>query len=117
MDLVRDLLDIQVRDRRYRPCGRVDGVVLELHRGEAPRVSAIEMGATLLARRVHPRVQAWFERLASTLGLRTRPARVPIAHVQAMELQLTLDLDGVESGLLDGERRAAGRVRRRVPER
>jgi hypothetical protein len=113
MDLVRDLLDIQVRDRHHRACGRVDGVVIELRSGEAPVVSAIEMGSAILAKRVHPRLPAWFDLVAAALRLSRRPVRVPIAHAQGIELVLTLDVDGVDAGLLEGERVAAQVLRRR----
>ena len=51
MDLVRDVLDELLRDRRGRKMGRVDGIVLELRDGEPPRVVALHSGLETLARR------------------------------------------------------------------
>ena len=44
VDLVRDLLDKQLVDRRHEPMGRVDGVVLTFADGEQPRVTSLESG-------------------------------------------------------------------------
>jgi sporulation protein YlmC with PRC-barrel domain len=37
MDLVRDLLDKKVVDRNGREMGRVDGIVISIRAGAAPR--------------------------------------------------------------------------------
>ncbi len=83
MDLVRDLLDKQIVDRRHRNVGRVDTIVMELSAGRPPRVVGIEVGASALERRIHPRfgerVGRWLGRRDPTLG---RPVRIPIAEVE-----------------------------------
>jgi hypothetical protein len=65
LDVVRDLLDKQLTDRLGERMGRVDGVVLALRDGEQPVVEHFELGATVLARRIHPlaeRFVAWLRR-------------------------------------------------------
>jgi hypothetical protein len=54
VDLVRDLLDTRVVDRNGRDLGRVDGIVLEMRDDAPPRVIGIEVGAGVLAHRIHP---------------------------------------------------------------
>jgi sporulation protein YlmC with PRC-barrel domain len=51
MDLIRDVLDKQIVDRTGDRLGKVDGLVLTLTDGGRPRVTAIEVGPTILARR------------------------------------------------------------------
>ena len=116
MDLVRDLLDVQVRDCRYRPCGRVDGVILQVDPSGGVSVTAIEIGAATLARRLHPRLAAWCTRICRWLNM--PPARrISIADVGDIDLQLTLSVDAKRDplDLLRGERLTAPYVGRRQP--
>ncbi|HZT76921.1 MAG TPA: hypothetical protein VFA27_09700 [Vicinamibacterales bacterium] len=81
MDLVRDLLDVQLVDREGQGLGRVDGLVLRLREGAPPRLVALDVGAAVAARRVHPRVAAvlrWFTRrvLPSVRTVRYAPALI-----------------------------------------
>jgi sporulation protein YlmC with PRC-barrel domain len=59
MDLVRDLLDEKVVDRHGREMGRVDDITLEIRDGAPPLVSAIELGPSVIARRLHPALGRW----------------------------------------------------------
>ena len=68
MDLVHEVLDKALRDRRAQPIGRIDGIVVEIDDGRQPRVVAIEVGAVTQARRLGPRVARWVERLAAKWG-------------------------------------------------
>src|SRR5690349_1144592 len=51
VDLVRDLLDKQLVDRRHEPMGRVDGVVLTFADGEQPSVASLESAIPIAAER------------------------------------------------------------------
>jgi len=80
LDLTRDVLDMQLVDREETKIGRVDGLVLELRDDQPPRVDALEMGFVVLARRVHPRVESWVERLRRRFSVRkTARYRIPWA--------------------------------------
>ena len=92
LDLVRDLLDTKVVDRDGREMGRVDGVVLEIGGGGAPRVAAIEIGAEVLFRRVRPFFGRWAAGVERALGIeRGRPMRIPSYGGGRMGEQRTSD--------------------------
>jgi hypothetical protein len=94
MDLVRDLLDQRVVDRKQRPIGRVDGLVLELRDNRPPRVAAIEVGLVTAARRLHPRLGRWVR----AFGIRwspvpLTPVRLPLRLVRDIGVDIELDVD------------------------
>ena len=76
--LARDCLDNRLLGRGGVPIGRVDGVVLDLQPGSAPRVVAIEVGAVVQARRFGRRTERWVTWLVRRFG-RMQPAvlRIP----------------------------------------
>ena len=81
LDLVRDVLDKKVVDRYGREMGRVDGLVIEAG-GAAPRVAAIEIGSSTLARRVARFLGRWAAGLERALGIDAgRPLRIPFGAV------------------------------------
>lgn len=60
MHLIRDVLDNQlIRKDGYR-LGKADGLVIELREGAPPRLAFIETGSDVLARRMGPRMGAWW---------------------------------------------------------
>ena len=96
IDLVRDLLDVQLRDRRGRRIGRVDGVVLEVRDGLPPRVAAMEVGALAFAQRVHPRLA----RLLRSVALRCLPVSLrsvyfPLTLFRDVGFDIELDVDAM----------------------
>ena len=94
MDLIRDVLDSQLVDKKRRNIGRVDGIVLELRRGKPPRVAALEVGVVTLARRIHPRFARWFRMLAlkiSPMPLRT--VRISPETVRDVGVDIEIDVD------------------------
>jgi hypothetical protein len=94
MNLVRDLLDMQLVDRRQRSIGRVDGVRLELRPGAPPRVAAMEVGIVTAARRVHPRLGRWIQALARRWSpVPLRPVRLPLQLVRDVGVDIELDVD------------------------
>lgn len=80
--LVRDVLDQPIVGPDERPCGTVDGVVLELGDDGALRVVAIEQGAVTLARRISDVAGRVVEAIAARFGPRGgEVARIPFTHV------------------------------------
>ena len=81
MNLVRDCLDKQLRDREGRKMGRVDGLVMELDGEAQPRVTFIEVGAVAQAARLHPRLGRWVAALARRWGRAERGMRPQRGHL------------------------------------
>lgn len=82
MDVIRDVLDHQLVDRNQKKMGRVDGIVIELHDGQPPRLTYIEVGMPALARRLHPRLEHWIAALQSKWGARRGETfRIPWSQV------------------------------------
>jgi hypothetical protein len=52
MDLIRDVLDKQLLDRRKTKFGKVDGLIVDWSDKRQPRVIGIELGGIVLARRI-----------------------------------------------------------------
>ena len=106
LDLARDVLDKQLVDREETRMGRVDGLVLELRDGQPPRVDTLDMGFVVLARRIHPRVEGWLERLRRRFSVRkTARYRVPWAKVLDVKPhRIQLDVAALETPAFDWEK-------------
>lgn len=116
-DLARDVLDKQVVDRERTKMGRVDGIVLEVRDGESPRVEALEMGFVVLARRIHPRLERWLERLRRRFSVR-RTARYRVPWSRVMEVtphHVQLDVEARSTPAFDWERWLRNHVVAKVP--
>ena len=81
MDVVRDLLDKKVVDRNGREMGRVDAVMIDAPEGAQPRVAALEIGASVLAYRVHPVLGRCVRALLQACGAEGRPLSIPFGDV------------------------------------
>lgn len=106
MHVFRELLDIQVEDREECRMGRVDALVAELRSGRPPRIVQLELGGVPIARRIHPRLEEWAERLHKKFGVR-RGARYHIAWKDVMDLDIhrvQVDVKADETPALDWER-------------
>lgn len=108
LDLVRDVLDTQVVDREGTKMGRVDGIVLELRDGEAPRVESIEMGFVVLAQRLRlpRRLEGWFLSLRRRFSVR-KTACYRVAWQQVKDVNtfcVQLDVEAAETPAFDWER-------------
>ncbi|MBP0588274.1 hypothetical protein J8I87_00760 [Paraburkholderia sp. LEh10] len=103
MDLVRDVLDKQVVDRRGAKMGRVDGIVAELRPGRPPVVMAIEIGSVAMARRIGERTGRWIARLAAKIGgpRYAEPYRIPWHRVRRIDVDIKVDIDVVDTPLDD----------------
>jgi hypothetical protein len=117
LDLVRDLLDACLVDRHHRRIGRVDGLILELRPGRAPRVAAMEVGAVTLARRVHPRFGRWLRAFAIRwLPVSWRPVQLPVQLIRHIGVHVATDIDADEDRrLLRLERWLSRHVVQRIP--
>jgi sporulation protein YlmC with PRC-barrel domain len=114
-DLVAELLDQQLLDFIGRPMGKVDGVVLELREGEAPRVTHLATGGVTLARRLRAPFGPWLAAAARRWGARGgEPYRIPWAKVKQVGLEVEVDEDADRTPALYWEHRM-GRLVRRVP--
>ena len=77
MDLIRDCLDKQIEDRSKRRMGRVDGIILALESGRAPRVAYVEQGVTTLMNRLSRRLGKVVAQLLKKLDISSDPYQIP----------------------------------------
>jgi hypothetical protein len=104
MLLVHEILDKQLLDRHREKMGRVDGIVLELRDGEPPRVAAIEVGGTTLARRLHPALAGVARGVGSMWRSHTHSAtRIPWEIVHRNDNVVEADVDGLATPSLAWE--------------
>jgi sporulation protein YlmC with PRC-barrel domain len=98
MDLVRDVLDAQIVDRKGKRTGKVDGLVVLLRKDRPPKVVFIETGAVTLARRVSQRLAAWMMRRSKSSSVLWRaPCRVPWSRVRKVGVEIRLDVGSKET--------------------
>jgi hypothetical protein len=96
--LVRDLLDNQLVDNDKRNVGKIDGIALHVAQGKQPRVTHLESGALILARRLGPRWERFAAFMTRHFGVRKNPVfRVPLSKVTKTGIDIHLDIDGVKS--------------------
>ena len=106
LDLIRDVLDKQLIDRRETSMGRVDGLVLTVEEGKPPRVDHLELGFVVLARRVHPRVEKIVEALRKRFRVReTAVQDVPWSSVGEISTHhIRVDIDAYDTPAFAWER-------------
>lgn len=105
MDLARDLLDKPVIDRNRREMGRVDGIVLDVEEGRAPRVAAIEIGPSVLACRIAPPLGRIVAAIEDWCGVAAgRPTRIAVAEILDVAEKITVAPTATERGALNVER-------------
>jgi sporulation protein YlmC with PRC-barrel domain len=85
----RDIMDQQVVDADGRLMGKVDGVVLEPHEGEAARLAGLIIGGTTLLWRIHRRLARWAE---ARLGGEGRITYVPWSKVLKVGVDIKVDV-------------------------
>ena len=96
--LVRDLLDNRLVDRDKRNLGKIDGIALHIAQGKQPRVTHLESGALILARRLGPRWERIVAFMTRHFGVRKNPVfRVPWSKVTKTGIDIHLDIDGAKS--------------------
>ncbi len=111
MNLIRDILDKQLVDRRERKMGKVDGLVLELRDGQPPRVAYIEIGASTLGRRLPRPLRAVWLAAARKWGIRRgEPFRIPWQSARVTGVDVRLDLEADHTPALVWEHKLSERV-------
>lgn len=116
MDLVREVLDKQLVDRRHRPMGRADGIIVEIREGQALRLTYIETGPATTARRISERFAHSVSAFASRNGPRREASfRIPWSRVQHAGIEVELDMDAQETPTFAWEQWMRERVVRRIP--
>jgi len=115
-DLIRDVLDKQIVDRDETRMGRVDGIVLAVDGDGPPRIDHLELGFVVLARRIHPRLEVWLQRLRERWSVRSS-ARQIVKWSSVVDLNphhLKLDVKALETPAFDWER-AMRRLVHKIP--
>ena len=116
MEIVRDLLDTQVIDRKKEKMGRIDGIVLSFDDDGRPRIDHLEMGFAVMARRIHPRIESWVQALRRWSVRRTARYRVPWEKViDISHLTVQIDVTAEETPAFDWERWFGTHVMSRIP--
>jgi hypothetical protein len=96
--LVRELLDNQLVDTDKRNLGKIDGIAVHVAQGNQPRVTHLESGALILARRLGPRWERFVAFMTRHFGVRKNPVfRVPWSKVTKTGIDIYIDIDGVKS--------------------
>jgi hypothetical protein len=104
MELVRDVLDKQIHDANDCKIGKVDGIVVVLRKGRAPRLIALELGIATLAHRIHRGLGNWVEGVERRLGIsKSEPVRILFEHVVKTGIDVDVDIDGKRTGALKWE--------------
>jgi hypothetical protein len=116
MYLVRDVLDNLLVDRNHDPLGRVDGIVLIVEEGKAPRVVQIEAGATAVADRLSRRFGRCVRAMARRWGLvRGRPTRIPWRKILSVGIEVKVDVKADQMPTLAWEHWLREHVVERIP--
>lgn len=99
LNLVRDVLDKQLRDRNGQNIGRVDGIILEWKPGEQPEVVAVEAGYEVLARRIGHRTAKFVNAIVRLLHIPAEPrTRIAWLQIRNIGIDITIEADESEIG-------------------
>lgn len=116
MHLGRDLLDKQLLDREGRKAGKVDDIVLEVRRGKAPRVVALELGLSTVLDRIHDGLGQWALRLERRWRVSdATPVRIGIEHVTKAGINVETDVDANQTAVYAWERWIRGVLIGHIP--
>jgi hypothetical protein len=115
MELVREVLDKQIRGRDDEKLGKVDGIVLELREGEPPRVAYIELGSATFARRIGRRFERWAVGLNRRFGVRRPRYRIAFDRVTDHKLDVRVDIEAKRSPAFAWEDWVREHIIKRLP--
>jgi sporulation protein YlmC with PRC-barrel domain len=117
MELIRDLLDKQVVDRRQTKIGKVDGIVMQVRPGRQPRIVFVEIGAICLARRLGRPMERLVSRLWRWLGGETSlaPHRIPWSKVRDIGVDVDVDIDVRDTRIFAWQDWLRDKVIRHIP--
>jgi len=117
LEIIRDLLDKQLVDREETKMGRADGIVLALDGDGPPRIDRLELGFVVLARRMHPKVEKWFEALRRRWSVR-KSARQMVPWSKVLDItpkHIQLDVNALETPAFDWERWLRDHIVTKIP--
>jgi hypothetical protein len=114
-DLIRDVLDMQLVDRRNDRMGKVDGLVVEVSDRGQPRVVAIEVGPVTLARRLSCSLERWVAGIFRWFGLGDGVTRFAMSQVRRIAIEVELDVDADTSEVRRVEHWLRDHIVRRIP--
>jgi sporulation protein YlmC with PRC-barrel domain len=110
------LLDQQVVDRHCEQMGKVDGVMVELRKGEPPRISSLVIGGGTAARRLHRGFARRLLRWGRRWGPQDwRPLEVPWSKVLKIGVDVKVDLDAEHTPALAWEHWIRRYIIARIP--
>jgi len=103
MELIRDVLDKQLLDANGVKMGKIDGLLAVVEPGAQPRVTHIQLGAVVLARRLGRLSGRIVAEIAAHLGgeARRKPIRIGWAKVTDIGVDIELAVDSRETPLSD----------------
>lgn len=111
-NVVHDLLDKQLVDRRGQRIGRVDEIVVELRDGAPPRIAELLVGAPARAARVGRWREALGRLMRRALGRQPAAlARIAVADVRVIAKHVEVDVVGIDSPAMRAERRLRALLR------
>lgn len=99
MDLICDVLDKQVLDRKKIKIGKVDSLVMVMDGRARPRIAYVETGVVALARRLGPHWGALVSLMAAFAGGETcrEPFRIPWAKITDIGIDVEAHVDMKET--------------------
>jgi hypothetical protein len=117
MLLVRDLLDKQLKDRDGKKLGKVDGMVMQIsNSAKPPRITHIELGSIVLARRIGSRFGALWEAIAMSIGGRSaRPFRISCRKLQFKTIEIVAALTQKDTPIPNWQSWLRAHLVRRIP--
>jgi len=117
VEVMRDLLDKQLVDADETKMGRVDGIVLEIDGDKQPRIDHLELGFIVLARRLGPRAEKWFEAIRKRWSVR-KSARQIVPWSKVLDVtahEIKIDVKAMDTPAFDWERWMRDRVIDKIP--
>jgi hypothetical protein len=116
MDLVRDVLDKQLLDKRGQRLGRVDGILMIVEDDQQPRIAYVEAGSVTQGYRIGQRVGDWVKRLARRWGkMHPNPYRIAWSALTHDERGFRVDIDMATIPTLEWERWLRKYIIDRIP--
>lgn len=116
MNVIRDVLDNQLIDRKGYKMGRVDGIVMECKGKEPPILTYIEVGIPTLAQRLHPRLARWVSAIQSKWGAKhNQPLRIEWSKVRDFGIDVEVDVEAEATPALAYEQWLREHIIQRIP--
>lgn len=116
MDLVRDVLDKKLMDRKEEEMGRVDGLIMHLGETTQPRITHILIGGTTLWARLHPTFARFAKRMGQMWGPKGgEPVRIPWSRVETVGRTIKLAVEARKTGAVAWEIWIARNIIEHIP--